>query len=61
MASASSARAPMCRAFGAAGRARVEAQYRVDGLAGRALEIYHRIAARQRRVKTLRAVDALAR
>lgn len=50
-----------CRAFGAAGRARVEAQYRVDGLAGRALEIYHRIAARQRRVKTLRAVDALAR
>jgi glycosyltransferase involved in cell wall biosynthesis len=56
------ARSPAtCRAFGAAGRARVEAQYRVDGLAGRALEIYHRIAARQRRVKTLRAVDALAR
>jgi glycosyltransferase involved in cell wall biosynthesis len=56
------ARSPgMRRAFGAAGRARVEAQYRVDGLAGRALEIYHRIAARQRRVKTLRAVDALAR
>jgi glycosyltransferase involved in cell wall biosynthesis len=56
------ARSPAtCRAFGAAGRARVEAQYRVDGLAGRALEIYHRVAARQRRVKTLRAVDALAR
>jgi glycosyltransferase involved in cell wall biosynthesis len=56
------ARSPaMCHAFGAAGRARVESQYRVDGLAGRALEIYHRIAARQRRVKTLRAVDALAR
>jgi glycosyltransferase involved in cell wall biosynthesis len=56
------ARSPAtCRAFGAEGRARVEAQYRVDGLAGRALEIYHRIAARQRRVKTLRAVDALAR
>ena len=56
------ARSPaMRRAFGTAGRARVEAQYRVDGLAGRALEIYHRIAARQRRVKTLRAVDALAR
>jgi glycosyltransferase involved in cell wall biosynthesis len=49
------------RAFGMAGRSQVEAQYRVDGLAGRALEIYHRIAARQRRVKTLRAVDALAR
>jgi glycosyltransferase involved in cell wall biosynthesis len=56
------ARSPaMRRAFGTAGRARVEAQYRVDGLAGRALEIYHRIAARQRLVKTLRAVDALAR
>ena len=51
----------MRRALGAAGRARVEAQYRVDGLAVRALEIYHRIAARQRLVKTLRAVDALAR
>jgi glycosyltransferase involved in cell wall biosynthesis len=49
------------RRFGAAGRARVEAHYRVDGLAGRALEIYHRIAARQHRARTLRAFDALAR
>jgi glycosyltransferase involved in cell wall biosynthesis len=56
------ARSPATRrAFGTAGRARVEAQYRVDNLAGRALEIYHRIAARQHRTRTLRAFDALAR
>jgi glycosyltransferase involved in cell wall biosynthesis len=51
----------MRRMFGACGRSLVEAQYRVDALAGRALAIYHRIAAGQGRVKTLRAVDTLAR
>jgi glycosyltransferase involved in cell wall biosynthesis len=48
----------MRRTFGDAGRARVEAHYRVDGLAGRALHIYRRIAAQQHRDRTLHAVDA---
>ena len=48
----------MRRTFGDAGRALVETHYRVDGLAGRALDIYHRIAAQQHRDKTLHAVDA---
>jgi hypothetical protein len=51
----------MRRSFGEAGRAFVETHYRVDGLAGRALDIYHRIAAQQHRDETMHAVDALAR
>jgi glycosyltransferase involved in cell wall biosynthesis len=51
----------MRRSLGEAGRAFVETHYRVDGLAGRALDIYHSIAAQQHRDETLHAVDALAR
>jgi glycosyltransferase involved in cell wall biosynthesis len=51
----------MGRSFGEAGRAFVETHYGVDGLVGRALDIYHRIAAQQHRDETLHAVDALAR
>jgi glycosyltransferase involved in cell wall biosynthesis len=48
----------MRRIYGDAGRARVEAHYRVDGLAGRALRIYRGIAAQQQCGRTLRAVEA---
>jgi glycosyltransferase involved in cell wall biosynthesis len=52
------AQSPIMRhTFGDAGRALVETHYRIDGLAGRALRIYHRIAAQQHRDKTLHAVD----
>jgi glycosyltransferase involved in cell wall biosynthesis len=48
------------RAFGAAGRAIVEARYRAETLAGRALQIYHRAARQQHRDRAMRAVETLA-
>lgn len=55
------ARSPaLRRAFGDAGRARVEADHRVDDLAERALRIYQQAAAQQRRARTQQAVAAHA-
>jgi glycosyltransferase involved in cell wall biosynthesis len=48
----------MRRIFGDAGRSRVETLYRLDGLAGRALRVYRRVAAQQHCERALHAVEA---
>jgi glycosyltransferase involved in cell wall biosynthesis len=56
------AQAPAMRcAFGAAGRAVIEGQYRVDTLVPRALRIYQDAARLQHRTTTLQAVDSITR
>jgi glycosyltransferase involved in cell wall biosynthesis len=56
------ARSPATRrVLGSAGRAHVEACCGLQGLAERALTIYHDAARQQRSARTLHAVDALAR
>jgi len=56
------ARSPaMRRVLGSAGRAQIEQSYGLGGLAQRAFGIYHEAARRQHSVRTLQAVELLAR